>query len=101
MCPRGGRFHHHLHIVLGRGASGKRMARPCKARGTPSERSDASTSILQGVFVFVKKNLSGVQRRKNAASGESGTQDEAGVNCQTSTGDPLLLRRFSSVARFR
>jgi len=29
-----------------------------------SERSDAGTSIVQEVFGFVKKNLSGAQRRK-------------------------------------
>ena len=39
---------------------------------TPSERSDAGTSIVQEVFGFVKRNLSGAQRRKSAASGERG-----------------------------
>ncbi len=33
-----------------------------------SERSDAGTSIVQEVFGFVKKNLSGAQRRKRAAA---------------------------------
>lgn len=37
-----------------------------------SERSDAGTSIVQEVFGFVKKNLSGAQRRKSAASRERG-----------------------------
>src|SRR5882757_3748318 len=37
-----------------------------------SERSDAGISIVQEVFVFVKENLSGAQRRKSAASGERG-----------------------------
>jgi len=35
-----------------------------------SERSDAGISIEQEVFGFVKRNLSGAQRRKDAASGE-------------------------------
>src|SRR5260370_41831578 len=33
-----------------------------------SERSDAGISIVQEVFGFVKKNLSGAQRRKRAAA---------------------------------
>jgi hypothetical protein len=37
-----------------------------------SERSDAGTSIVQEVFGFVKKNLSGAQRRSAAASEERG-----------------------------
>ena len=37
-----------------------------------SERSDAGTSIVQEVFGFVKKDLSGAQRRKRAASEERG-----------------------------
>jgi hypothetical protein len=38
----------------------------------PSERSDAGISILQEVFGFVKRNLSGAQRRDDAASRERG-----------------------------
>ena len=37
-----------------------------------SERSDAGTSIVEQVFGFVKENLSGAQRRKDAGSGERG-----------------------------
>ena len=37
-----------------------------------SERSDAGNSIVEQVFVFVKRNLSGAQRRKSAGSGERG-----------------------------
>jgi hypothetical protein len=37
-----------------------------------SERSDAGNSIVREVFAFVKRNLSGVKRRKGAASGERG-----------------------------
>jgi hypothetical protein len=37
-----------------------------------SEHSDAGISIVREVFVFVKRNLSGAQRRKDAASGERG-----------------------------
>jgi hypothetical protein len=36
------------------------------------EPSDAGISIVQGMFGFVKRNLSGAQRRKGAASGERG-----------------------------
>jgi hypothetical protein len=36
------------------------------------ERSDAGISIVREVFAFVKRNLSGVKRRKSAASGERG-----------------------------
>jgi hypothetical protein len=36
------------------------------------ERRDAGISIVQEVFDFVKKNLSGAQRRDSAASGERG-----------------------------
>jgi hypothetical protein len=39
---------------------------------TPSERSDAGISIVQEVFGFVKRNLSGAKRRKNTASSERG-----------------------------
>jgi hypothetical protein len=38
-----------------------------------SERSDAGTSIVEQVFGFVKKNLSGAQRR------QAGTSEERGV----------------------
>jgi len=37
-----------------------------------SERSDAGNSIVQEVFVFVKRNLSGAQRRQAAAGEERG-----------------------------
>lgn len=37
-----------------------------------SERSDAGLSIVRELFVFVKGNLSGAQRRKAVASGERG-----------------------------
>ena len=37
-----------------------------------SERSDAGTSIVQEVFGFVKRNLSGAQRRKSGATRERG-----------------------------
>jgi hypothetical protein len=36
----------------------------------PSERSDASTPIVQQVFGSVKKNLSGAQRRQAGTSGK-------------------------------
>ena len=36
------------------------------------ERSDAGISIVQEVFGFVKRNLSGAQRREDAACGERG-----------------------------
>ena len=39
---------------------------------TPSEHTDAGISIVQEVFGFVKRNLSGAKRRKSAASGERG-----------------------------
>src|SRR5271168_247180 len=39
---------------------------------TPSERSDAGISIVQEVFGFVKRNLSGAKRRKNTSSSERG-----------------------------
>ena len=39
---------------------------------TPSERSAAGISIVQEVCGFVKGNLYGAQRRKDAASGQRG-----------------------------
>ena len=50
-----------------------------------SERSDAGSSIVQEVFVFVKKNLSGAQRRKAAASGERGAGKGAAALVPAST----------------
>jgi hypothetical protein len=38
-----------------------------------SERSDAGISIVEQVFVFVKRSLSEAQRRESATSGERGT----------------------------
>jgi hypothetical protein len=50
----------------------------------PSERSDAGISIVQEVFGFVKKNLSGAQRRNRAASGERGVGKGAAALVPTS-----------------
>jgi len=38
----------------------------------PAERSDAGNSVVQEVFGFVKRILSGAQRRQSAASGGRG-----------------------------
>ena len=51
-----------------------------------SERSDAGTSIVQEVFGFVKKNLSGAQRRNNAKQrkgcGERGGSPSPRLNAE-------------------
>jgi len=52
---------------------------------TPSERSDAGHSIVQEVFGFVNRNLSGAQRRKNAVSGERGAGKGAAALVPAST----------------
>ena len=44
-----------------------------------SERSDAGSSIVEQVFGFVKKNLSGAQRRQAGTSEERGVGK--GVDC--------------------
>jgi len=50
-------------------SGGKPNGIPGRSR-TPSERSDAGNSVVQEVFGFVNRTLSGAQRRKDAASGE-------------------------------
>jgi hypothetical protein len=81
---------------------------------TPSERSDAGTSIVQEVFVFVKRNLSGAQRRKDAASGERGAGKGAAALVPASAhsgpereersdqtrGSPLICRSVDSLLAF-
>jgi len=47
---------------------------------TPSERSDAGISIVQEVFDFVNRKLSGAQRRKSAADEERG-RGKDGTSC--------------------
>jgi hypothetical protein len=50
-----------------------------------SERSDAGISIVREVFVFVKGNLSGAQRRNSAAGGERGAGKGAAALVPAST----------------
>ena len=71
---------------------------------TPSERSDAGISIVQEVFGFVKRNLSGAKRRKNTASRERGAGKGAAVLVPASAhSDPEARRalrpELSSVAK--
>src|SRR5882757_7215855 len=65
-----------------------------------SERSDAGISIVQEVFVFVKENLSGAQRRKSAASGERGTGKGRQPLSPPSTGETRERQLDGSAPRF-
>src|SRR6266851_4659609 len=62
-----------------------------------SERSDAGSSIVQEVFGFVKKNLSGAQRRSAAASEERG----AGKGQHVLSPPQHALDRRASARRLR
>jgi hypothetical protein len=77
-------------------SEGKPNGIPGRTR-TPSERSDASISIVQEVFGFVKRNLSEAQRRKNAASGERGAGKGAAALVPASVhSDPERDKRSES-----
>jgi hypothetical protein len=62
-----------------------------------SERSDAGNSIVQEVFAFVKRNLSGAQRRGTAASEERGAGKGRHVLSRSVHRDPASVSSTATV----
>src|SRR5277367_2684252 len=64
--------------------------------------SDAGTSVAQGVFGFVKRNLSAAQRRESAASGVRGAGKGAAALVPASAhSDPAREERSELKSNFR